>query len=242
MRAVRGLLVWVLVLSVPAWLGGCAGSLPPPKPAALPQARPTEVPPAPPKEAARVQEGVASWYGPGFHGNPTSSGVIYDMYQMTAAHPTLPLGTKVQVTNLENHRTVEVTINDRGPFVKERVIDLSYSAAKVLDMVGPGTARVRVEIVEGPKGGPIADFSLKPFYTLQLGAFNQRGNAEALQWELDSLLGKGSAQIVPARLGTQEVFRVRMGRFSQRDEAVAKGEELAKKGFVVLVLAEYPGP
>ncbi len=242
MMAEGRLLIWVLLLSVQALLLGCAKAVPPPKPVPLPQPRPPEAPPAPPKEGAQVQEGVASWYGPGFHGNPTSSGVIYDMYQMTAAHPTLPLGTKVQVTNLQNHRTVEVTINDRGPFVKERVIDLSYAAAKVLDMVGPGTARVRVEIVEGPRGGPIADFSLRPFYTLQLGAFNQRGNAEALQGELDSLLGKGSAQIVPAKLGTQEVFRVRVGRFSQRDEAVAKGEELAKKGFVVLVLAEYPAP
>lgn len=240
MRAGRRLLV--LVLCVQALLGGCAKGVPPPKPAPLPQPRPPEVPPVPPKEAVRIQEGVASWYGPGFHGNLTSSGVIYDMYQMTAAHPTLPLGTKVQVTNLQNHRTVEVTINDRGPFVKDRVIDLSYSAAQVLGMVGPGTAKVRVEIVEGPKGGPIADFSLKPFYTLQLGAFNQRGNAEVLQGELDSLLGKGSAQIVPVKLGTQEVFRVRVGRFSQRDEAVVKGQELAKKGFVVLVLAEYPSP
>ena len=242
MRAGRRLLIWVLLLSVPESLGGCARGVPPPKLAPPPQPRPTEAPSAPPKEAVRVQEGVASWYGPGFHGNPTSSGVLYDMYQMTAAHPTLPLGTKVQVTNLQNHRTVEVTINDRGPFVKDRVIDLSYSAARVLDMVGPGTAKVRVEILEGPKGGPIADFALKPFYTLQLGAFSQRANAEALRGDVDSLLGKGSAQIVPAKLGAQEVFRVRVGRFAEREEAVARGQELAKKGFVVLVVAEYPSP
>src|SRR5437899_10900029 len=101
--------------------------------------------PAPPPVTNGVQVGVASWYGPGFHGNRTANGEIYDQYELTAAHPSLPLGTRVMVTNLSNGRSVQVRINDRGPFVDGRAIDLSYAAARVLRMVGPGTARVRID-------------------------------------------------------------------------------------------------
>jgi rare lipoprotein A len=96
------------------------------------------------------QEGVASWYGPGFHGKRTANGEVYDQYELTAAHQTLPLGTRVMVTSLTNGRAVEVRINDRGPFIGGRVIDLSYAAASVIGMIGPGTMPVRVEILEQP--------------------------------------------------------------------------------------------
>src|SRR5947208_9242074 len=102
---------------------------------------------APPPITDGVQVGVASWYGPGFHGNRTANGEVYDQYELTAAHPSLPLGTRVMVTNLANGRSVDVRINDRGPFVDGRAIDLSYAAARVLRMVGPGTARVRIEVL-----------------------------------------------------------------------------------------------
>ncbi len=105
--------------------------------------------PAPPPITNGVQVGVASWYGPGFHGNRTANGEIYDQYELTAAHPSLPLGTRVMVTNLENGRAVQVRINDRGPFVDGRVIDLSYGAARVLRMIGPGTTQVRIDVL-GP--------------------------------------------------------------------------------------------
>jgi rare lipoprotein A len=101
-------------------------------------------PDAVPSHGRHVETGEASWYGKKFHGRTTASGVRYDMHNMTAAHPTLPFGARVTVTNLENGRTVEVTINDRGPFVKGRIIDLSYAAAKKLGMVDRGVARVRV--------------------------------------------------------------------------------------------------
>jgi rare lipoprotein A len=94
-----------------------------------------------------VQTGIASWYGPGFHGNRTANGEIFDQYELTAAHPSLPLGTRVMVTNLGNGRAVEVRINDRGPFVDNRVIDLSYAAARVIGMIGPGTSPVRIEVL-----------------------------------------------------------------------------------------------
>jgi len=109
----------------------------------------TAVRPTPPVTNG-VQSGVASWYGPGFHGRRTANGEIYDQYELTAAHQTLPLGTRVMVTNLNNGRAVEVRINDRGPFVDGRVIDLSYAAARTVGMIGPGTAPVRVEVLETP--------------------------------------------------------------------------------------------
>ncbi|MGQ9857885.1 MAG: septal ring lytic transglycosylase RlpA family protein [Thermodesulfobacteriota bacterium] len=218
------------------WTWGCASRQPP-------QSTARQTPPrAAPESAAggpvRVQEGVASWYGPGFHGNPTSSGDTYDMFQMTAAHRTLPLGTKVLVTNLENRRTVEVVINDRGPFVKDRVIDLSYSAARVLGMIGPGTTRVSLEILEDPPGGPVADFSAKPYYALQMGAFSDKARALALQEELEKILGPGSVRITQVRVGTQDLFRVRVGRYAEREEVMAQARELAKKGYVVLVVSD----
>ena len=95
-----------------------------------------------------VAEGLASWYGEEFHGRRTSSGEPYDMYLMTAAHRTLPIPTYVEVTNLENGRVAVVRVNDRGPFHPDRIIDLSYVAARKLDIVGPGTARVRVRAME----------------------------------------------------------------------------------------------
>src|SRR5499427_5247287 len=103
--------------------------------------------PAPPPVVGGVQVGVASWYGPGFHGNRTANGEIYDQFELTAAHRTLPLGTRAMVTDLDNGRSVEVRINDRGPFVDGRVIDLSYAAARTIGMIGPGTSRVRIDVL-----------------------------------------------------------------------------------------------
>ena len=99
-------------------------------------------------DGAVIEEGIASYYADEFDGRKTSNGEIYDMHAMTAAHPTLPFNTKVKVTNLENGMSVVVRINDRGPFKDNRIIDLSYGAAKAVAMIGPGTVRVRIEIVE----------------------------------------------------------------------------------------------
>jgi rare lipoprotein A len=95
-----------------------------------------------------TQTGVASWYGPKYHGRTTANGETYNMYDLTAAHQTLPFGCVVHVRNLDNDKTVVVRINDRGPFKKNRIIDLSYRAAKELDMIQAGTARVKITIVE----------------------------------------------------------------------------------------------
>ena len=126
-----------------------------------------------------VETGIASWYGEKFHGRPTAMGETYNMYAMTAAHKTLPLPTRVRVTNLENGRSAELRVNDRGPFVKGRVIDLSYSAARELGVWRRGTARVRIEALEpGGSGRPAP--SAGSYAYLQAGAFAFRDNAAKL--------------------------------------------------------------
>jgi len=134
-----------------------------------------------------VQNGNASWYGKKFHGRPTANGEIYDMYEKSAAHKTLPLGTYVKVVNLSNKKQVIVRINDRGPFVKGRVIDFSYAAAKEIDLVGPGVARVKIvalgkEVgkIESPSGNkPVIEIKdlKKGEFTVQVGAFKNEKNA-----------------------------------------------------------------
>ena len=130
-----------------------------------------------------VETGVASWYGEDFHGKPTALGEPYNMYAMTAAHKTLPLPTMVRVTNLETGRSAELRVNDRGPFVKGRVIDLSYSAARELGVVRRGTARVRIEALESG-GSPQPDRSGGAHAYLQAGAFAFRENAAKLYYRI----------------------------------------------------------
>jgi rare lipoprotein A len=152
-----------------------------------------------------VERGVASWYGPGFHGNFTASGERYDMWAMTAAHRTLPFGTVVEVRNLENGRSVRVKINDRGPFLKNRVVDLSRAAAEAIDMVGPGTAIVELVAV-GLE--PLGGFA----FTVQVGAFREAAAAVDLAERL-----RGEFPEVAVR--SDEVWsRVQVGS-PTRDEA-----------------------
>lgn len=126
-----------------------------------------------------VEEGIASWYGPGFHGKLTANGERYNQYAMTAAHKILPLGTKVRVTHLGNGRSVIVRINDRGPFVDDRVIDLSRTAATRLNMMGAGTGRVRIQSLGGIK--ELAESGdIKGDFYVQVGAFDTRENAAKL--------------------------------------------------------------
>lgn len=134
-----------------------------------------------------VEEGIASWYGPGFHGKTTSSGEIYNQYAMTAAHKILPLGTNVRVTRLDTGRSVIARVNDRGPFVDNRVIDLSRAAATRLDMMGKGTAPVRVQSV-GEIAGATSGGDIQGNYFIQVGAFGQKSNAQKL---IKTLAGGG---------------------------------------------------
>ena len=187
--------------------------------------------PAPPemiekRETKEVQYGVASWYGPDFHGKTTSSGEIYDMYQLTCAHNTLPLGTTVMVTNLENGRSLELKVNDRGPFVKERIIDLSYAAAQMLGMWEKGTAFVKVEVI-----GPLIEQVQR--FTLQVGSFIDENNAQKLADELRRNFE--NVYVTTVETLTQKYHRVRVGQFETEESALSTAVKLSQMGFKVLV-------
>lgn len=132
-----------------------------------------------------VEEGVASWYGPGFHGKKTANGERYSQYAMTAAHKILPLGTVVTVTNLNNRKSITVRINDRGPFVDDRVIDLSKKGAEQIGMIAKGTARVRVQ-TQGSVPNVRDDGDIDGSFFIQVGAFSAKENAQKLVNELQS--------------------------------------------------------
>jgi rare lipoprotein A len=156
------------------------------------------------------EQGTASWYGKPFHGRRTSSGEVYDMYKLTAAHKTLPLPSLVRVTNLDSGRSIVVTVNDRGPFVKDRIIDLSFEAAKQLDIVHSGTGRV--EVVAVGDRADIGSGATTPAKLLfmQVGAFSNQGNAAQLKSQLESngvnnVVIRYDNQVIPA------LYRVRIG-------------------------------
>lgn len=154
-------------------------------------------------------EGLASWYGRKFHGRRTSSGEPFSMYELTAAHRTLPIPTYVRVTNLENGRQTLVRVNDRGPFHADRILDLSYAAAVKLGFAERGTARVRIETVDG--GHAPAD----KLY-LQAGAFQDRRAAHSLQRSLEALTGERTEVV---RRAQDALYRVRIGPLADEGSA-----------------------
>jgi rare lipoprotein A len=178
------------------------------------------------RESKEVQFGVASWYGGEFHGRSTSSGEVYDMYQLTCAHNTFPLGTVVMVTNIENGRSLELKVNDRGPFVKERIIDVSYAAAQMLGMWEKGTALVKVEVIS-PGVEPVQRF------TLQVGSFADETNAQRLAEQLRKSFE--NVYVATVETMTQKYHRVRVGQFETREAALVMAEKLSQMGFKVLV-------
>ena len=193
------------------------------------------------------EEGIASWYGPGFHGRTTANGETYDMYGMTAAHKTLPFDTWVQVVNLDNRQSTVVRINDRGPFIPGRIIDLSRTAAESIQMVGPGTARVKLLIVDDPapprredtverkeaasshpaRGG--SGSGERPFQ-VQVGAFSRQANALGLRARLAKLFPDVTVSETARPQG--RVFRVRVGRFGSRESALRFRELLLQEALV----------
>ncbi|HYP68177.1 MAG TPA: septal ring lytic transglycosylase RlpA family protein [Thiobacillaceae bacterium] len=162
-----------------------------------------------------VEEGTASWYGRKFNGGRTSSGEAYDMYAMTAAHPTLPIPSYARVTAMDTGKSVIVRINDRGPFHSNRIIDLSYTAAHKLGITGRGQGRVRVESIDPDKADVAGQ--LPPGVYVQLGAFSQPDHARALldRARQDLGLNESQGRIVPAN----GLHRVTLGPFFAEDEA-----------------------
>lgn len=223
----------------------------------------------PPPLIDGTQVGVASWYGPGFHGKRTANGEIYDQYELTAAHNTLPLGSRAIVTNLANGRAVEVRITDRGPFVGARVIDLSYGAARMIDMIGPGTATVRIDVLAPVPGTSIArrapakqvasraptptatpPSSRKPpvmpaapaptrQWVVQIAAFGDPAKADHLRHVLASRFAEASVDPVDAT--GRRFYRVTVGAFPSREDAVARAERVNRLGYPA-VLSEVPFP
>lgn len=219
-RTAKLLAAWGLALLTTS----CIHRRRPPLTVTPPPYPPSAIPP----EIIQGQEGIASWYGPGFNGKATSSGEIYNMYAMTAAHRTLPFGTMVRVHDLENGRSTVVRINDRGPFVEGRIIDLSYAAAQALGM--DGTALVRLHILGL---GPNAQQGI---YAVQVGAFLDPQNAARLKRAIGSRFGPVSIQTYEGVNGL--FYRVRLGQFQTIEGARALARQiinanLAEQAFVV---------
>jgi rare lipoprotein A len=185
-----------------------------------------------------VERGVASWYGKKFHGRKTSNGETYNMYALTAAHKTLPMGTWVKVYNHDTDQEIVVRVNDRGPFVRGRIIDMSYTGAKKLGMLGPGTARVTVTAL-----GKATAYSkktkeptqFKPIdywqgnFTVQVGAFKVKTNAETYREKLAATYL--NAHVIPYEDDRGQFYRVRIGKFANLKDAVQFSERLISEGF-----------
>lgn len=214
----------LLVTILAGILAGCAHRQPvvsPPAPTPAPN-RPLTSQPVPSRPGALpgqfTEEGMASWYGAPFNGRRTSNGEVYNMREFTAAHRTLPFNAVVRVTNLGNGRHVDVRINDRGPFVANRIIDLSYSAAEAIGMVGPGTARVRLDLIGGP------DPSVG-FFGVQVGAFQVEQNAQRLRERLSARYAP--VNIVQFASSNGVFYRVRAGRLPSEEAAHELASEIA---------------
>ena len=215
-RALALALILSLVLA-------CAG-----RPA--PQARPEPV------KKGWTQKGEASWYGKPYHGRQTANGERYDMHKVSAAHQTLPFDTVIRVKNLDNGRELKVRINDRGPFVRGRIIDLSYGAAKKIDLVGPGTAKVKI-VALGQAGKPEPDGRriYQPVaydrgnFTIQVGAFKDRYNAEQFVRKLDATYV--NAHMMAYNEGGEPYYRVRVGKCSTLAQAAEYENYLVRNGF-----------
>jgi peptidoglycan lytic transglycosylase len=203
-----------------------ASAAPPARPAPAPGKHSKIAPP--PAPVGYTEEGNASWYGYPFNGRRASNGEIFDMNKLTAAHRTLPFDTVVRVTNLTNGKTTTVRITDRGPFVDNRIIDLSQAAAREIESIGPGVVPVRLEVLGN------VDVTAG-FFTVQVGAFRDRGNAERLRDRLSAAYSPIFIQQYDLADGA--FYRVRVGKISGEDAAQQYAAQLrSKEGFTPFVV------
>lgn len=229
----------LLILTIFA-MAGCASKAAPPAPPDRAIQSPYQVDgiyyhPLPDAEAF-AETGTASWYGDDFHGKKTSNSEIYNMHAMTAAHKTLPFGTMVEVHNLENDHKIIVRINDRGPFVRSRIIDLSHEGAKRIDMIRNGTAKVSIKAIGmddvyfAAAGGRVDEsIYYSGDFTIQAGAFADRSNAERMKDILS--LHIPEIDIMPFDKDGQTLYRVRAGRFHSLSQARSHEQKLVRNGF-----------
>jgi rare lipoprotein A len=172
------------------------------------------------------ETGTAAWYGKDLHGKKTASGEVFDMNGLSAAHRTLPLGTVINVTNLDNSKSIQVKINDRGPFIKSRILDLSYGAAKALGFVAQGTARVKIETLDAVRG-PV-------HYTVQAAVFSEEENARMLKERLDAKFD--TVSIVTFETNSGRYYRVRVGSYASEDRAEHVAGKLMLEGLEPIVV------
>jgi rare lipoprotein A len=198
--------------------------------------------PIAPARLGATETGVASWYGAPYDGRRAASGEIYDMEKLTAAHRKLPFQTWVEVTNLENGKRVDVRINDRGPFAHGRIIDLSQAAARDIEMLGPGTARVRLKVIARPTAEPPESEKPPPslsvsLFAVQAGAFADCEKAEELRTRLEGLFA--DARIVP---GPRNLWRVIAGREMTMEQANDLAARVRNEAGMAIVIAEPAAP
>ena len=196
----------------------------------------TVTPPSPPI-AGTEETGAASWYGHPYHGRRTASGEVYDMNDLTAAHRSLPLGTRLMVTNLDTGQAVEVRVNDRGPLVEERILDLSYAAARVIGADRVGVVPVRLKILGSavaPAGPPAPGARPLGEFAVQVGAFTSRARAESLRDVLTR--GGDVVTVTEADVGGDTFFRVRLGPYPDRQTARSAAQRLASRGHRAVVV------
>jgi rare lipoprotein A len=198
--------------------------------------------PAAPARTGAIETGVASWYGVPYHGRRAASGEIYDMEKLTAAHRSLPFETWVEVTNLSNGRSVGARINDRGPFVRGRIIDLSQAAARDIGMLGAGTARVQLRVIEPPAGArlesPPKAATPVSWYAVQAGAFADRNRAESLC----AAMVEAYAEARVMQGGTPPLWRVLVGREMTIEQANELAVRIRQGGGQAVVVPERPIP
>jgi rare lipoprotein A len=189
-----------------------------------------------PQSPQATQTGLASWYGPRFHGRRTANGEVYNQHALTAAHKTLPLGSRAIVTNLNTGQSIEVRINDRGPFIRGRVIDLSRAAARLVGVLGPGVAPVQVEVVS-LEGQPIAQEIVSPSaYAVLIASSTDEAEAVAVMNEVSQRYD--DAYLSPLSSGDLRYYQVRLGPFHSRDEAAKRAREVTQTGLQALVVGE----
>ncbi|MER2998998.1 septal ring lytic transglycosylase RlpA family protein [Pontibacter populi] len=183
------------------------------------------------QDITQTETGPASWYGSKYHGRKTSSGERYNKNDMTAAHKTLPFGTKVKVTNLANNESVILRINDRGPFVGNRIIDVSEVAARKLDIHSRGVAKVKVEVIEVDGKSLVAAAPTEPeTYTIQKGAYTSEETALQQSQKLKAFDKHLTVELMEDKVQGKKIHRLKIGKFGNKQEAEAFNDLLKEEG------------
>ncbi|MCX7794265.1 MAG: septal ring lytic transglycosylase RlpA family protein [Thermodesulfovibrionales bacterium] len=187
-------------------------------------------------ESKGLKTAIASWYGAEFHGRPTSSGEIFDMYKKTCAHREYPFGTRLKVTNLNTNKSVECIVNDRGPFIPGRDIDLSYGAAREIGLIATGTAPVVIELLgrDNNYKKEVKNLSIRGPYTIQIGSFREKDNALRLKDSLE--LRYKNVYIIESTVKNDTFLRVRIGKFNSLEEAMKIANSLAEEGYPAIIV------